>query len=373
MGTQTANEEGLIVKLVKTAAEQALFLALPGRLYSRDDIMQDRKSERDILQGRHVLLAGAEVSAWMVTTVAGDRILARCLLTSFADDELAYIGFFECVERLAVCRLLLTQMEDEARRLGKQGLKGPLDLSFWLGYRFKVDAFDRPYTSEPYQKSYYADFWQACGYLVHERYVSNEYRQIPADYRHPKHSLRLKQMGERGYVFRHPHWWNFTRCLRDIYRMLTDLYSDFPGYRPITWPAFRTLFGGLRFVIDSAMVIVAYQKGQAAGFTVALPDYGNLLPQPFSLSFLRRLMRRKKDAKRYIILYMGVYPEHLGLGPAMAELIKQELRSRGATSVGALIREGKVTGNYFKDLQVASRHYVMLEKQLSSPISKAVL
>ncbi|MDO5100422.1 MAG: hypothetical protein Q4D52_02495 [Eubacteriales bacterium] len=353
----------MIVREVRTEADRDLFLGLPGSLYRPQESMQDIGTERRILNGTHVLSAEARASAWLVTTET-EKALARCMLIDYADDEAAYIGFFECVEDEAVCRLLLAGMEEEGRRLGKRFLRGPLNLSFWIGYRFKIDHFDRPFTSEPYNRPYYAPFWQSCGFTVADRYISNEYGQIPAAYFQTKHKKRLDRIRTQGYRISHPHWWNFGRSLRLIYRAISDLYSSFPGYRPISLPAFRKLFGGLRFVLDRDMVLLVQKDGEPVGFTVALPDYGNLLQQPLSVSFIKRLIRMRRKPKRYIVLYMGVYPQHVGLGSAMAELIKETLHLKKAESVGALIHEGKATGSYFRELQKDSRHYVWLEKPL---------
>lgn len=356
-------EEKMIVREVRTEADRDLFLSLPGSLYQPHESMQDMVTERRILTGRHVLSDEVKVSAWIVTA-GRTEILARCMLFDYDGDEAAYLGFFECVEDETVCRRLLERMDEEARRLHKRSICGPLNLSFWIGYRFKTDHFDRPFTSEPYNRPYYARFWQNCGFGIADRYISNEYGRIPADYFHTKHKKRLDWICSQGYHISHPRWWNFGRFLRLIYQAISDLYSGFPGYRPIGWKAFRRLFGGLRFVLERDMVLIVQQGGKLAGFTVALPDYGNLLQQPFSAAFVKELIKQRRKPQRYIVLYMGVYPQHVGLGSAMAELIKETLYHKGAQSVGALIHEGKATGSYFKELQTGSRQYVWMEKSL---------
>ena len=155
------------------AAFDRMFLALPKALYPREKRTQDTKGERAILQGTHPLSSEFTVRAYLAVDDAGTSPKGRCVLTYYDDDPAAYVGFFECVEDLDVCRALLTAAEEQARADGKEKLTGPLDASFWIGYRFKTENFDEHFTGEPDNLPYYPDFWEACGFTVAEQYYSN--------------------------------------------------------------------------------------------------------------------------------------------------------------------------------------------------------
>jgi len=59
-------------------------------------------------------------------------------------------------------------------------LIGPVDASFWIKYRLKVNLFDRlPYVSEPYNKDYYLNLFLGSGFVIEERYISNIYKKLP--------------------------------------------------------------------------------------------------------------------------------------------------------------------------------------------------
>lgn len=145
------------------------FLALPKTLYPRERRTQDTKAEKAILNGTHPLSGEFTVRAYLAVD-DGASPQGRCVLTYYPDDPAAYVGFFECVEDLDVCRALLSAAEAQARADGKEKLVGPLNASFWIGYRFKVENFDEHFTGEPDNLPYYADFWEACGFTVSERY-----------------------------------------------------------------------------------------------------------------------------------------------------------------------------------------------------------
>lgn len=65
------------------------------------------------------------------------------------------------------------------------------------------------------------------------------------------------------------------------------------------------------------------------------------------------------------------YNEHIKLakdmaaGAALAELVKNQLHDKGATSIGALIHKGKITKNFYKELIDYEFNYVLVSKKVS--------
>jgi hypothetical protein len=94
-----------------------------------------------------------------------------------------------------------------------------------------------------------------------------------------------------------------------------------------------------------------------------LPDKA-FIEKIASLKDMVKFLYNKKHAKEYVLIYMGVDPKHLGLGGALAEITKKELQKRKAKSIGALIMDGKVTNNYYKDLTVDRFQYMLYKKEL---------
>ena len=70
--------------------------------------------------------------------------------------------------------LLLEACEIEAKKAGKQGLKGPIDLSFFGRYRFALEE-KVPYTGEPANKAYYPYLFEKAGFQICNTYVSHFY------------------------------------------------------------------------------------------------------------------------------------------------------------------------------------------------------
>lgn len=339
------------------------FLALPKTLYPRERRTQDTKAEKAILNGTHPLSGEFTVRAYLAVD-DGASPQGRCVLTYYPDDPAAYVGFFECVEDLDVCRALLSAAEAQARADGKEKLVGPLNASFWIGYRFKVENFDEHFTGEPDNLPYYADFWEACGFTVSERYYSNYLRSPTPEDPSEKWEKRLQRALDKGYELRSLERGKFDEALRDIYRMLVRLYAKFPAFKLISEEQFTALFGSLKYVVDYECVLLGYKDGELAGFFVCVPNYGTLVDGDLSLRDLPAILRIRRNCKEYVILYIGVDRKHLGLGGAFAQTIRQIGQNKGAGSIAALIHEGNSSGVFFRELTTHTARYVLLEKAL---------
>lgn len=339
------------------------FLVLPKTLYPRERRTQDTKAEKAILNGTHPLSGEFTVRAYLAVD-DGASPQGRCVLTYYPDDPAAYVGFFECVEDLDVCRALLSAAEAQARADGKEKLVGPLNASFWIGYRFKVENFDEHFTGEPDNLPYYADFWEACGFTVSERYYSNYLRSPTPEDPSEKWEKRLQRALDKGYEIRSLERGKFDEALRDIYRMLVRLYAKFPAFKLISEEQFTALFGSLKYVVDYECVLLGYKDGELAGFFVCVPNYGTLVDGDLSLRDLPAILRIRRNCKEYVILYIGVDRKHLGLGGAFAQTIRQIGQNKGAGSIAALIHEGNSSGVFFRELTTHTARYVLLEKAL---------
>ena len=108
-----------------------------------------------------------------------------------------------------------------------------------------------------------------------------------------------------------------------------------------------------------------YFVHKIVAFFINLPNYNNLLNN-ITLNKLVKIFKIKKNPKEYVLLYMGVDTTALGLGAALAELIKIELCNKKCTSIGALIHKGKVTNNFYNELIDNKYHYVLLEINVSN-------
>lgn len=339
------------------------FLELPDKLYSRKEIMQKPEEERQILTGTHILSHYFTVFPFLVLDEK-DTPVSRALLTVYPDDTDAFLGFFESENNEEAVSLLLQKAEETARAQRCCRIVGPVDTSFFIRYRFKVSCFDHTYTGEPCNKEYYAALWQKAGYEISEKYYSNHYRIVERSHSNPFYASRLAGKLQEGYRIVSPTKETVDSALNEVYDLLIELYRDFPAYKRITREEFVSLYSYLKRLIRYPMVKMAYYQEQAVGFFISIPDYQNMVYQKLTpLNILRILFTRTKP-KSYVMLYMGIDSAHHGLGKAMAEAIKEELSACGLPSVGALIRQGNVNKDYFKELIDYEYEYVLLSRTL---------
>lgn len=340
------------------------FLNLPGRLYKKNELMQNRKEELAVLTQTHTLSHYFHIHS-LLAVDENERAVGRAVLTIYENDSTAYLGFYESEDNQKVCNLLLKKAEELAAGENCRTVTGPVDASFWIRYRFKTNHFGQPYTGEPYNKDYYVKLWQAAGYQCTESYYSNSYRIVEKGHCLEKFSKRLKEKEAKGYVIKSPGHKNFSSALGEVYDLLIELYRSFPVYKFISKEEFFSQYGYLKKLLRYRMVKMAYYKKQLVGFFISIPDYGNTIYGKLSaLDILKYIITRVKP-KKYVMLYMGVDSSHRGLGKALAESIKEELEEQHTPSIGALIRKGNINRDYFKELIDQEYEYVLLKKDLA--------
>ena len=337
------------------------FLALPAQLYDRRYLVQNLETEQALIAGAHPLSHYIRFHAYVV--YRSDVPVARFALTYYT-DRIVYIGFFECEPQKDTASFLFAQVDTLAKKHQAQQIIGPVNASFWLQYRLKTNHFDKPpYVGEPYNLDYYESQFADNGYVVRDRYISTIYSHILSkrrfdEFRHKHQVFKKKHYEMIGISYK-----NFDKHIDDFYAMVMKLYADFPVFHPITKDEFRTIFAPMKHLVVPSFAKIAYHHGKPAGFLFGLPDYQTLLTNPTGINKLT-IVLKKLRAPRYVMLYMGVLPEHTGLARALLKTTIVSLYLRLAPLVGALIHEGKVTGSYAHESIDDTYTYVLLTKKV---------
>ena len=347
---------------VEYSEDKQRFLNFPKKLYEKEFLTQDWKTEMQILNNCHPLSTDFIVYPFLVLR-EDNSVLGRAILTVYSEENVGYIGFFECIDSQKVADLLLNTIKEKAIKMGLTKLVGPLDSSFWIKYRFKIDHFESCYTNEPYNKDYYLKLWSNWGFRISDRYYSNQLRVPTEGDAQEKCKQRLDMMREKGYVFRTTNKKSFDKDLKDIFNLMKEVYSDFPGFKMISEEQFISLFSGLRMVLNFDMVHLAHKYDELVGFFICIPNYRNGLYDLNMLDFIK-ILSIKSNPSEYVMLYMGASPDHLGLGGAFAEIVREYLQENNCTSIGALIHEGNTSGVFYKNLVVDKYEYVLMEYDL---------
>lgn len=336
------------------------FLHLPKQIYKSDFNTENPKEVKSLLLGKHPLSKYFTLHKFLI--YKNRKAAGRFVITVYENDSTAYLGFFECIKEEAVATFLFEQAQAYAKQIGCKSIVGPVDASFWIKYRLKINLFDKkPYTGEPANADYYYSYFLKNGYEVWQHYTSNRYAKV--EDKIEIYDNRFQKFEDAGYRFVNPSMDEFDKIIGQLYVMITDLYSDFPIFKQVKEEDFRAVFSDYRYILDEKMVVMAYYEDKPVGFFVSVPNYGNAvyhLSNPFCLM---KVLKIRKKATDYVMLYMGVDAQHRGMGKALVGKIMHTLQENGCSSIGALARDGKVTQNYGAELIEARYEYVLLKKE----------
>ena len=353
------------MKLVKVGTEKSnikKFVDFPKRLYSSKDNMESASQMKSLLEETHPLSKYFDLDAYLI--LRDDVTAGRFAITTYPDDTTAYLGFFECINDKEVSSFLFSEAEKIAKEKKCSVIIGPVDASFWLKYRLKINNFDLPpYTGEPYNKDYYLKLFQNNGYEISEHYTSSAFRSVGEDYINEKFENRYKEFLAQGYKIESPKAEEYEKAVEEVHTLITELYSDFPIYKNVLKEDFCEMFKSYKTIMNMSMTKMAYYNGKAVGFYISLPDYGNRVYHAGLLD-IPGILKTRKHPDRYVMLYMGVDQKHRGLGKALVYAIMKELMQSGLPSIGALARDGKVTQNYAEEEKTSIYEYVLLKHEL---------
>ncbi|KNY27873.1 hypothetical protein [Pseudobacteroides cellulosolvens] len=338
------------------------FLTLPKKLYGKRDLMQNKSEEHKLLTGKHVL--NKYFKLYKMCAYKNGEIAGRLALTKYPDDSIAYIGFFECIDDIKCASEMFAAADKLAKDNGMPKMVGPVDASFWIKYRLKVNLFERPpYTSEPYNKDYYLKLFIESGFAIEESYVSNIYRKLPKKgFEVTKFKERYKEFSEKGYEIISPNKKTWDKAIGEVYKLIMKLYSNFPIFKHLSEDDFKEIYSSYKMILDMSMVKIAYYEGEAVGFFISMPNYGNRLYGKINLPTLLYILAKRRKCSDYVLLYMGVDNKHKGLGKAMTQVIMDNLQIKQASSIGALIKKGKIVEQYVEEAREDQYEYVLLSK-----------
>ena len=353
------------MKLVEFNTEENYiedFLSLPKKLYTKLDNMEDPNTMKSILTNNHPLSNDFKLNKYLV--YKDDEVVARFVITEYPDDKkVCYIGFFECINDKKVAKFLFEEADKIAKEKKYKKIIGPVDASFWIKYRLKINKFERPYTGEPYNKDYYLKLFTDNKYKVCDHYTSQSYDTVDDSYFNDKFTEHYNEFKKLGYEIIKPKPEDFNKCMSEVYDLITKLYSDFPIFKNLKKESFLEIYKSYKSIINMNMVRMAYFKGEPVGFYISVPNYNNIVYHLSPINILK-ILHQRKHPKGYVMLYMGVDSNHRGLGKALVYSIVEELKKNNLPSIGALAHDGKINQNYAAEKINSRYEYVLLERSI---------
>ena len=316
------------VKPVRGRADRARFIDLPWKIY-RDDpnwVPPLKASVRELLDvKRHPFYDGgheAELElflAWEGRDVVG-RVAAILNHTHnrVHDENVAFFGFFETIDRPDVARALLSAVEGWAAGHGATAVRGPVNPSTNYECGLLVEGFDRPpVLMMTYNPGSYPRLIEGAGF----RKVKDLHAFIS-----PVHGAsleRLQRLAERTrrrnpkLTTRGVDLKDFAREVRQVQEIYNSAWEKNWGFVPMSDAEIEWLAKELKPLVQTDLLRFALDDGEPVAFLLTIPDWNPVLadldgsPWRHPVRTLRHVLKSKPETMEGLrVITLGVKAEH---------------------------------------------------------------
>lgn len=256
----------------------------------------------------------------------------------FHEDKSGFFGFFESINDEDVAGRLFETACNWCKNKGLDSVIGPVNPSTNDECGLLVDGFNHlPVFLTPYNPEYYKNLVEGFGFKkgndLYAYYISSE---VIKDEKMMNKLERVAKLikSKEGVVTRKVNMKDLDGEVKRIEEVYNDAWEKNWGFVPLTTEEFDFFKKNLKAIVDPDIVFFADINGEAAGFSLALPDYNQIFKKLngriFPFGVIKLLTGKKK------INFMRVW--------AMG--IKFKYQKRGIDSVFYLetIKEGNRKG-----------------------------
>jgi len=312
----------LKIESAQTKAELMEFIKLPWQIYRNDahwvpPLIVERKEflnrkRNPFFRHADLVFYLARRNGQTVGRIAG---IVNHNHIEYHQEKAGFFGLFECVEDYEIAKALLDSVREWLKSKGMEIMRGPANFSSNEEWGFLAEGFDsRPVVMMGYNPPYYLYFMEKYGMVkAKDLYAYFIDESLPTPERVVRMAENIKK--RENVKIRHINMKEFDREVEGIKRIYNSAWSKNWGFIPMTDEEFDHLAKNLKQIVDPYMVFIAEVDGKPAGFSLALPDFNQVLARlngrlfPFGIFKLlwHTKIRNKIDGVR--IITMGVVPE----------------------------------------------------------------
>jgi hypothetical protein len=236
---------------------------------------------------------------------------------------------------------------------GRRRVWAPMNGDIWHGYRATTRGFElEPYLGEPRTPPAHAEWLEAAGFAVRQRWHSFELEgRGPLDELAALHADARRELAALGYHLTPLAGLPFDAIATRLQGLLDRSFDGFLGYTPLSADEFRAVLGPAGPALERrASVLVEGPSGADAGFSVAFDDIGRAGGSARSLLHLGGLVREARGKG----LARGV------LGDVVTRLASLDRHSVLVTLVAEGSPVRKLFGRFAEDRR---REYALFERR----------
>jgi hypothetical protein len=254
---------------------------------------------------------------------------------AYRNEQNARFGYLECPDDQEIAHVLLSAVENWARKRGMATLVGPMGFSDQDPEGFLVSGFEHPPTLATYYNFEFVPrllekegYDREVDYVVYKIELS---RGIPDVYR--KVDLRLARKKEVGVV-------EFGRrrdlkpFILPIFRLMNECFKDIYGYLPLDEKEMNDLARRYLPLIDPRFVKIVQSHGEVVAFIIGIPNLAEGIRRAKGHLFplgIFKILRAAKKARQLDLLLGGIKEGYRGRGldVAMGFRMFEEARKAG--------------------------------------------
>jgi GNAT superfamily N-acetyltransferase len=256
-------------------------------------------------------------------------------------ERRASFGFFDCVDDLAVARLLLGEAERFAREQGCDRLEGNFNLTAMQQMGILTEGFDEiPYSDMHWNPPHIPRLLEACGYTPRFPVSTFELDLTRFDPASLLHGAAADRLADPALEWAELRTKDFARVLEEVRAVLNDGFARNPMFVPLTAEEMRFQAADLSHVLDPRITALVRDASGPVGVVLCIPDLNPLFramrsrlgwTAPWHLLRFRFGRRR-----RAVIVFYSVAQQRQGQGlnGAMLHRVTSALKAARYESLG---------------------------------------
>lgn len=255
-------------------------------------------------------------------------------------SNLAYFGFFDCIDNEEVASKLLGACEAWGKSKQLDKISGNFNLTAMQQIGIQTGGFENaPFTDQIWSPPHLPKLLEHNGYEQHFPMATFELdiRGLKAEQILSNENEKL--IKESGFTFAPVNRSTLDLRLEDARNILNESFIDNPMFVPVSKEEFDFQAKEMKWIMDPRISTIMHKDGEVAGAVIAIPDLNPMLKamgSKLGLSAPWHFLKHRMNRKRAVVIFQGVRPQFQGMGvnPIMLAHILVQMQKAGYEKVG---------------------------------------